>query len=64
MATAAAKYNPRRKVKYSLQLIKSLFGAVCQKAVARCCTSETYELLMINETYDKLTTTAECRKKI
>ena len=33
MATVAAEYNSRRTIKYSLQLIKCLFDATCQKAV-------------------------------
>ena len=34
MATVATEYNSRRTVEYTLQLIKSLFGAACLKVVA------------------------------
>ena len=34
MATVATKYISCRTIKYSLQLIKSLFGAACHKVVA------------------------------
>ena len=33
MATVATEYNSPRTVEYSLHLIRSLFGATCQKAL-------------------------------
>ena len=34
LATVATEYNSRRTVQYPLQLVKRLFRAACQKAVA------------------------------
>ena len=34
LATVATEYNSRRTVQYPLQLVRRLFRAACQKAVA------------------------------